>query len=146
MKIVKKYGDFIKENQLEGFPSVSQEINHNMQDTAYQHSHPEGGTSNCKFHSLNGEVELYRLTSHPVVDLSQPGEHYVCDLSAVNPELLDTPPNEGEELFIITVKTTSDNIDSECSEQECQTTGCDSCVCVKDDSQCEIVDVKPFKK
>ena len=42
-----------------------------------------------KASTLTGEVTLYRLTSHPVVDLSSPGEYYVCDTGDIDPSILD---------------------------------------------------------
>jgi len=37
----------------------------------------------------SGTMTLYRLTSHPVVDLSAPGEFYVSKLEDVDPDLLE---------------------------------------------------------
>ena len=91
---------------------------------------------------LSGEVTLYRLTSHPVVDLSSPGEYYVCDKADVDPNLLDK--SEGEELYLITVKCNSNNIDLKKSEEECTNLGNNSIVAVKDDKQCQIVSVQPY--
>ena len=136
MKIVRKYGDFIKENAFTHAPQHDLTSNPSM-------GGPQTDTKS-KCHDLSGEVELYRLTSHPVVDLSEPGEYYVSDLNAVSPELLDNP-HSGEELFVITVKTDSSNIDCDRSDQTCQEKSCDSCICVVDDSKCKIVDVKPFE-
>ena len=92
-----------------------------------------------------GEITLYRLTSHPVVDLSTPGEYYVDSLENVSPDYLDNQdPND--ELFLITVKCASSNIDEQRSEQECAQFGCDCIVAVKDDTQCEVLSVEPFNK
>lgn len=97
----------------------------------------------CKASSLTGEVTLYRLTSHPVVDLSQPGEFYFSDSSKVNSEFLKN--KESNELFLITVKCNSSNIDIEKSEMECGKLSCDCVVAVKDDKSCEIISVEPYK-
>ena len=43
---------------------------------------PEIGS---KASQLEGEVTLYRLTSHPGVDMEQPGKYYVCDKAELNP-------------------------------------------------------------
>lgn len=127
MKLIKNYDKFI--NEAQSIPEAPVETT-------------TGGS--CKCAGLNGEVELYRLTSHPVVDLSQPGEYYVCDKESLSPELLSK--KDGDEFFVITVKCDSSNIDVECSEKECSEKGCDACVCIKDDTQCEIVSVEPFNK
>ena len=95
-----------------------------------------------KASKLSGEVTLYRLTSHPVVDLSDPGEFYVSSQSDIDPKLLEKP---GSELFLITVKTTSDNIDLDESEKECVKHNVDSIVSVKDSEKCEVVKVEPYK-
>jgi hypothetical protein len=58
----------------------------------------------------SGTMTLYRLTSHPVVDLSAPGEFYVSKLEDVNPDLLENP---GNELFLLTVECPADNVDTE---------------------------------
>lgn len=96
----------------------------------------------CKASNLTGEVTLYRLTSHPVVNLSEPGEYYVCDVESINPDLLD---NKDGNLFLITVKTIAENIDIERSNQECIRLGEDSIVAVKSDSACEVESVTPYK-
>src|SRR5581483_12279322 len=98
MKIVRKYDEFIKENSFTHAP---------QHDLSSPSVGPQTDTKS-KCHSLSGEVELYRLTSHPVVDLSEPGEYYVCDKAALDPKLLDNP-HSATELFVITVKTDSSN-------------------------------------
>jgi hypothetical protein len=92
---------------------------------------------------LSGEVTLYRLTSHPVVDLSQPGEFYVSKRSDVNPDILD---KKGKDLFLITVKCDSSNIDLDESEKEAAKLDCDCIVVIKDDKKCEVISVEPFNK
>jgi len=92
---------------------------------------------------LTGEVTLYRLTSHPVVDLSQPGEFYFSDSSKVNPDFLEN--KESNDLYLITVKCDSSNIDDEKSELECAKLDCDCIVAVKDDTKCEVISVEPYK-
>ena len=91
----------------------------------------------------SGSMTLYRLTSHPVVDLSAPGEFYVSKLEDVNPDLLENP---GNELFLLTVECPADNVDTEKSEQECAKHNCECIVAVKDDTKCEVVKVEPYKK
>jgi len=91
----------------------------------------------------SGSMTLYRLTSHPVVDLSAPGEFYVSKLEDVNPDLLENP---GTELFLLTVECPADNVDKEKSEQECAKHNCECIVAVKDDTKCEVVKVEPFQK
>ena len=91
----------------------------------------------------SGYMTLYRLTSHPVVDLSAPGEFYVSKLEDVNPDLLENP---GNELFLLTVECPADNVDTEKSEQECAKHNCECIVAVKDDTKCEVVKVEPYKK
>lgn len=95
-----------------------------------------------KASELTGEVTLYRLTSHPVVDLSSPGEYYVCDKADVDPNILDK--KEGSELYLLTVKTNSDNIDLQESEKEASEHGNDSIVAVKDSSKCKVISVEPY--
>jgi len=92
---------------------------------------------------LKGEVTLYRLTSHSVVDLSQPGEFYVSKKSDVNPDLLD---KGGKDLYLITVKCDSSNIDLDESEKESAKLNCDCIVVVKDDKKCEVISVEPYQK
>lgn len=92
----------------------------------------------------SGKTTLYRLTSHPVVDLSAPGEFYVSKKSDVNPDLLE---DKGDgDLFLITVNCPNNNIDKEKSEMECAKHDCDCIIVVKDDSKCEVVKVEPYKK
>ena len=91
----------------------------------------------------SGTMTLYRLTSHPVVDLSAPGEFYVSKLVDVDPDLLENP---GNELFLLTVECPADNVDTEKSEQECAKHNCECIVAVKDDTKCEVVKVEPYKK
>jgi hypothetical protein len=90
----------------------------------------------------SGTMTLYRLTSHPVVDLSAPGEFYVSKLEDVNPDLLENP---GNELFLLTVECPADNVDTEKSEQECAKHDCECIVAVKDDTKCEVIKVEPYK-
>lgn len=89
-----------------------------------------------------GETTLYRLTSHSVVDLNDPGEFYVSSQDAVTPELLD---NKGSEMFLLIVKTDSSNIDAEASQREAQSHGNESIVVVKDSTLCSVVSVVPFQ-
>ena len=91
----------------------------------------------------SGSMTLYRLTSHPVVDLSAPGEFYVSKLEDVDPDLLENP---GNELFLLTVECPADNVDKEKSEQECAKHNCECIIAVKDDTKCEVVKVEPYKK
>lgn len=102
----------------------------------------EATANRYKFQSLTGDVTLFRLTSHPVVDLSEPGEYYVCDKADVNPDLLD---KKGDEMFLITITTNSNNIDTNKSQQECDKLNNPSIVAIKDDSQCEVISATPFK-
>ena len=90
-----------------------------------------------------GEVTLYRLTSHSVVDLNDPGEFYVNSPESVDPSLLDKP---GQDLFLITVTTDGSNIDIEGSKAEAEKQGNDAVVMVKDSTKCEIVTVVPYTK
>ena len=90
-----------------------------------------------------GEVTLYRLTSHSVVDLSDPGEFYVNSQQALDPSLLDKP---GTDLFVITVTTDGSNIDTEGSEKEAAKHNNESVVMVKDSTKCEIVTIVPYTK
>jgi hypothetical protein len=90
-----------------------------------------------------GEITLYRLTSHSVVDLNDPGEFYVNSPESVDPSLLDKP---GQDLFLITVTTDGSNIDVEGSKAEAEKQGNDAVVMVKDSTKCEIVTVVPYTK
>ena len=98
--------------------------------------------SSYKASSLTGEVTLYRLTSHSVLDLSEPGEFYFSDREKVNPDFLE---NKGSELYLITAKCDSSNIDVQKSEMECGKLNCDCIVAVKDDSKVEVLSVEPYK-
>lgn len=95
-----------------------------------------------KASKLSGQVTLYRLTSHSVVDLSDPGEFYVASLEDVDPNLLE---KKSSELFLITVNTDSSNIDLDESEKECAKHNSDSIVSVKDSGKCEVIKVEPYK-
>jgi hypothetical protein len=89
-----------------------------------------------------GDKILYRLTSHPVIDLASPGEYYVDTLDAVDPSLLENP---SDSLFLITVKCDSSNINEEESEKESAKLGNDNVIVVKEDSACEVISVEPYK-
>lgn len=91
---------------------------------------------------LSGEVTLYRLTSHHVVDLSDPGEFYVSSQKDINPSLLK---KKGSDMYVITVKTSSSNIDIDESEKECAKHNIGSVVSVKNSENCEVVKVEPYK-
>jgi len=99
--------------------------------------------SSCKASSLTGEVTLYRLIPHPVANLSSPGEYYFCDIDEVNPDFLED--KESNELFLITVKCDSSNIDIEKSEAECARLGSGCIVGLKDDKACEVISVESYK-
>jgi hypothetical protein len=90
-----------------------------------------------------GEVTLYRLTSHSVVDLNDPGEFYVNSPESVDPNLLD---KKGTELFLITVTTDASNIDADGSEKEAAKHDNESIIMVKDSTLCDIVTVVPYTK
>lgn len=102
----------------------------------------ESVATESKASTLTGEVTLYRLTSHPVVDLSQPGEYYVCDKGDIDPNILDK--SEGSELYLITVTCDSSNIDLDKSEMEIANLGNDSIVAVKNDNACKVISVTPY--
>lgn len=97
-----------------------------------------------KINESSGSTELYRLTTHSVVDLSEPGEFYFSNLDDVNPDFLEN--QDYDELFLITVKCDESNIDTEKSEKESAKLDCDCIVVVKDDKKCEIVSVEPYNK
>lgn len=102
----------------------------------------ESVATESKASTLTGEVTLYRLTSHPVVDLSEPGEYYVCDKGDLDPNLLDK--KEGTELYLITVTCDANNIDLDKSEAEVAKLENDSIVAVKDDNACKVMSVTPY--
>lgn len=97
----------------------------------------------CKASELIGEVTLYRLTSHAVVDMSEPGEFYFTDREKVNPDFLEN--KSSSELYLIIAKCDSSNIDVEKSEIECVKLRCDCIVAVKDDTKVEVLSVEPYK-
>jgi hypothetical protein len=99
---------------------------------------------NENIETTNRELTLYRLTSHPVIDLSNPGEFYFSDSSKVNPDFLDN--KKSNNFYLITVKCNSSNIDHEKSKLECDKLNCDCVVAVKDDKSCEVISVEPYKK
>ena len=96
-----------------------------------------------KASELSGEVTLYRLTSHPAVDMENPGKYYVSDKSDLNPDLLEDPSGD---LYLITVTCDSSNIDLDESEKESSKLNCDCVVAVKDDKSCEVQSVEPYGK
>lgn len=96
-----------------------------------------------KSSELTGEVTLYRLTSHPSVDMKNPGKYYVADKGDLNPDLLDDPNGD---LYLITVTCDSSNIDLDESEKESSKLNCDCVVAVKDDKSCEVQSVEPYGK
>lgn len=132
MKIVKNFNSFINEDIDDNFDN---DFNVESDGASDQIS------MDCKCNSLSGEITLYRLTSHPVVDLSTPGEFYVCDEEAIDPDLLEK--NNGE-LFLITVKCDSSNINLEQSEKECIILDNPNIIAVNNDSECEIISVTPY--
>jgi hypothetical protein len=98
--------------------------------------------SSYKYQTLSGQITLYRLTSHSVVDLTQPGEYYVCDESAISSDILD---NKGDNLYLTTVTCDADNIDTEKSQEECSRLSNPFIVAVKDESACEVTSIEPYK-
>jgi hypothetical protein len=86
---------------------------------------------------------LYRLTSQPVLDLSEPGLYYVYVKSDINPSMLD---KKGGDMYVITVKCPASNVDLDKSEMECAKHDCDSIVVAKDDKMCEVISVEPYNK
>lgn len=100
-------------------------------------------SASYEFEDLEGDITLFRLTSHSVVDLSEPGEFYVCDENDIDPDILD---NKSNDLYLITVTTNSDNIDEEKSRSECDEKNNMFIVAVKDDSKCRLVSAAPFNR
>jgi len=98
--------------------------------------------SNYAFEKLTGKLTLYRLTSHPVINLSEPGEYYVCNKESITPVLLD---KKGGEIFLITVTCDANNIDPIKSKEECDTKSNLNIVAVKDDSKCDVVSATPYQ-
>lgn len=99
--------------------------------------------SESKSSKLNGEITLYRLSSHKIINLLEPGNFYVTTKSKLNTDFLK---KKTKELYLITVKCDSSNIDIDKSEIECAKLNCDYIVVVKDDKKCELVKVEPFSK
>lgn len=95
-----------------------------------------------KASKYTGDITLYRLTSHSVVDLAGPGSYYVSSKSSVDPNHLD---KKGSDLYLITVKCPSSNIDLDKSEKEIAKLKCPSIVVVKDDKKCDLIKVEPYK-
>lgn len=91
--------------------------------------------------SNDGSVRLYRLTSHSVVDLNDPGEFYVKSKKDIDPKMLD---KKGKDLFILTVDCPSSNIDLDKSDKESALHNCKVYV-VKDSKKCEVIKVEAFK-
>jgi hypothetical protein len=87
-------------------------------------------------------VTLYRLTSHSVVDLNDPGEFYVKNKKDVDPKMLE---KKGKVLFLITVKCSESNIDLDGSDKESAKHN-KKVIVVKDSKKCDIVEVVPFKQ
>lgn len=101
----------------------------------------------CEASNLRGTVTLYRLTSHPVIDLQSPGEYYVCSQESINPSLLNNFNSiPKENIHLITVTCDSSNIDLFKSQSECDKMKNPSIVTVKDSNKCEVVSVVPYEK
>ena len=97
--------------------------------------------------SVNENVTLYRLVSVPkgeplVVDIENPGKFYFQSEAEIDPSILK---NDGGELHVIKVNTTSDNIDQEVSDAESESHNC-KCIVLKDDSKAEVSLIEPYKK
>ena len=90
---------------------------------------------------LDGDIKLYRLTSHNILDLSSPGEYYLNSKSKLDPKILK---KSGGDLYVVTVKCNSSNIDLDKSEKECAKLDNNGIVAVKNDNKCELVSVEPF--
>ena len=99
-------------------------------------------SSSSKAAKLEGNVKLYRLASHSVIDLSNPGDFYFTSKSSIDPEILT---RKGKDLYLITVKTDSSNIDIDKSEKECAKRNINDIVVVKNDKKCEVIKAEPFK-
>ncbi len=89
-------------------------------------------------------VNLYRLSAYPVIDLSEPGDYYVTSKSALDSKLLKSKGKKGD-LYVINVKTNSNNIDLDKSDVERAKFNNNKIVVVKDDKKCELIKVEPFK-
>lgn len=89
------------------------------------------------------KIVLYRLTSHSVVDLNDPGEFYVAKEEDIDPSLLKS---KGGDMFLLTVETESSNIDEEESEKESLVHDGKQIVVVKDSALCSVINVVPFEK
>lgn len=88
------------------------------------------------------DVTLYRLTSHSVVDLNDPGEFYVKSKGDVDPKMLG---KKGKDLFLIKVKCPDSNIDLDESDKESAKHN-KKVIVVKDSKKCDIIEVVPFKQ
>jgi hypothetical protein len=89
----------------------------------------------------SGGVTLYRLTNNEV-DLSNPGSYYVTKKEDINPKFLK---NKSNDLYLMTVKCDSGNIDLDKSEVEIAKLDCPSAVVVKDDKKCKLVKMEPYQ-
>ncbi len=92
--------------------------------------------------SKGEDVTLYRLTSHSVVDLNDPGEFYVKSKNDIDPKMLD---KKGKNLFLIIVKCPDSNIDLDESDKESAKHD-KKVIVVKDSKKCDIIEVTPFKQ
>lgn len=86
-------------------------------------------------------IKLYRLTSHAILDLNDPGEFYVKSQNDIDPKMLD---KKGKDLFVITVECPSSNIDLDKSDKESALHNIKVYV-VKDSKKCEVIKVEPYK-
>ena len=86
-------------------------------------------------------IKLYRLTSHAVVDLNDPGEFYVKSQKDIDPKMLN---KKSKNLFVITVECPSSNIDLDKSEKESALHNAKVYV-VKDSKKCDVIKVEPYK-
>lgn len=90
-----------------------------------------------------GDKTLYRLLSHPVVDLSKPGRFYVSSKGKLDPSILK---KKGDNLYVATVTCPAANVDEAASERESAKHDRSGIVVVKDDAKCQVVKVEPFDK
>jgi hypothetical protein len=97
-----------------------------------------------KMININKETILYRITSHPVIDLSSPGKYYFSEKSKVDTSVLKN--KDKGDFFIIKVRCDADNIDINLSAAECAKNNNDYIVMVRDESKLELISVEPYQK
>ena len=92
--------------------------------------------------SYDDQIKLYRLVSSKI-DLENPGLFYFKKSSELDKKYLN---NKKGDMYILTVKCDSSNIDVKKTEIESIKNDNNSIVVIKNDKKCSILKIEPYKK